>query len=107
MDAVLVFGATPDVFHSVFALLPCLYGGKNAFSFGLDGAPCETMHKMMPSLPRKGLCAQAKLVESPVVTGPYSRAVRLVPSLQEHPCELHHPADIERLGETLCCWKTV
>lgn len=28
---------------------------------------------------------------------PYSQEVHLAPSLQEHPCELHHPVDIERL----------
>lgn len=38
---------------------------------------------------------------------PYSREVRLAPSLQEHPSELHHPVDIERLGETFCYWKIV
>lgn len=71
-------------FHPVLYTAPHPYGGKCTFPLGLKG-PFEKM----------------------TIEVPYSQEVRLAPSLQEHPCELHHPVDIERLGGILCYWKVV
>lgn len=53
-----------------------------------------------PPLSPGRISAVTELLEPPEVAGPapYSQGVRLAPSLQEHPWELHHPVDREKLG---------
>lgn len=73
----LLFGTSPDVFHPVLSIAPCLYGEEIALSLALSGSLCETMHKMKllsPShaafMPRRWAVSAAILTGSPF--GPFS-----------------------------------